>query len=73
MPITAVLRVALEALNRNKLRTGLTMLGMVIGVSAVITMVALGTGARISIEDQIQAAGTNMITVQAESAARGSV
>ena len=67
MAVIVVFRIALKALNRNKLRTGLTMLGMIIGVSAVITMVALGTGARSSIEEQIQAAGTNMITVQAGS------
>ena len=68
-----VLRVALNALNQNKLRTGLTMLGMIIGVSAVITMLALGTGAQSSIEAQIQAAGTNMITVRAGSVGRGGV
>ena len=73
MPVTVVLRIALNALIRNKLRTGLTMLGMVIGVSAVVTMVALGTGAQTSIEDQIQSAGTNMITVRAGSSARGGV
>ena len=60
-----VFRVALKALARNKLRTALTMLGMIIGVGAVITMVALGTGAQSSIETQIQAAGTNMIMVSA--------
>jgi putative ABC transport system permease protein len=55
--------VALKALGRNKLRTSLTMLGMIIGVAAVITMVALGRGAQSSIEEQIKAAGTNMIIV----------
>ena len=60
-----VFRVALKALARNKMRTALTMLGMIIGVGAVITMVALGTGAQSSIETQIQAAGTNMIMVSA--------
>jgi threonine/homoserine/homoserine lactone efflux protein len=40
-----IFRIALKALGRNKLRTALTMLGMIIGVAAVITMVALGTGA----------------------------
>jgi putative ABC transport system permease protein len=60
-----ILRIALKALNRNKMRTGLTMLGMIIGVAAVITMVALGTGAQTSIEAQIQSAGTNMIMVSA--------
>ena len=46
MSILMTLRIALKALNRNKMRTALTMLGMIIGVAAVITMVALGTGAQ---------------------------
>jgi putative ABC transport system permease protein len=58
-------RIAFKALGRNKLRTGLTMLGMIIGVSAVITLVAMGNGAQSVIEDQIKGAGTNMITVNA--------
>ena len=58
-------RIALKALARNKMRTSLTMLGMIIGVSAVITLVALGNGAQAQIEEQIKAAGTNMITVNA--------
>jgi len=73
MPLLLVIRIALDALTHNKLRTGLTMLGMVIGVAAVIVMVALGTGAQSSIETQIQAAGTNMITVSAGSVGRGGV
>ncbi|MGE3843056.1 MAG: ABC transporter permease [Vicinamibacterales bacterium] len=58
-------RIAFKALGRNKLRTGLTMLGMIIGVSAVITLVAMGNGAQSAIEEQIKGAGTNMITVNA--------
>ena len=46
MSIFMTLRIALKALNRNKMRTMLTMLGMIIGVGAVITMVALGKGAQ---------------------------
>ena len=46
MSILMTLRIALKALNRNKMRTMLTMLGMIIGVGAVITMVALGKGAQ---------------------------
>src|ERR1700755_697244 len=65
MSILMTLRIALKALNRNKMRTAWTMLDMIIGVAAVITMVALGTGAQSSIEAQIQTAGTNMIIVQA--------
>ena len=58
-------RIAFKALGRNKMRTGLTMLGMIIGVSAVITLVAMGNGAQAVIEQQIKGAGTNMITVNA--------
>ena len=68
-----VLLVAFKALARNKMRTALTMLGMIIGVAAVITMVALGTGAQSSIESQIQAAGTNMIMVSAGNFQQGGV
>ena len=67
------LRVAFKALARNKLRTALTMLGMIIGVAAVITMVALGSGAQAAIEDQIRGAGTNMISIFPGSATDGGV
>jgi putative ABC transport system permease protein len=73
MSVFMIFRVALKALNRNKMRTALTMLGMIIGVAAVITMVALGTGAQSSIEAQIQTAGTNMIIVQAGNFTQGGV
>ena len=73
MNFVAVFGIAFKALTQNTLRTGLTMLGMIIGVSAVITMVALGAGAQASIEEEIQAVGTNMITVQAGSVGRGGV
>ena len=63
MSIFMVFRIALKALGRNKLRTALTMLGMIIGVGAVITMVALGKGAQTTIEEQVKATGTNMITI----------
>jgi putative ABC transport system permease protein len=63
MSILMTARIALKALARNKLRTSLTMLGMIIGVAAVITMVALGTGAQSQIEEQVRSAGTNMILV----------
>jgi len=66
-------RIALKALGRNKMRTALTMLGMIIGVSAVITLVAMGNGAQSVIEDQIKGAGTNMITIQAGNATQGGV
>ena len=66
-------RIAFKALGRNKMRTGLTMLGMIIGVSAVITLVAMGNGAQSAIEDQIKGAGTNMITVSAGNFTMGGV
>jgi len=68
MSMLMTLRIAFKALGRNKMRTMLTMLGMIIGVAAVIAMVALGTGAQAQIEDQVKTAGTNLITVRAGSA-----
>src|SRR5436309_3164608 len=73
MSLLMILRIALKALGRNKMRTALTMLGMIIGVAAVITMVALGTGAQSSIEAQIQSAGTNVIIVMAGNFSSGGV
>ena len=73
MSILMIFRIALKALGRNKMRTALTMLGMIIGVSAVITMVALGAGAQSSIDAQIQSAGTNMIMVTAGNFTQGGV
>jgi putative ABC transport system permease protein len=67
------LRIAMKALNRNKMRTMLTMLGMIIGVGAVITMVALGKGAQTTIEEQVKAAGTNMININAGNFSQGGV
>ena len=73
MSFLMILRIAVKALSRNKMRTALTMLGMIIGVAAVITMVALGTGAQTSIEAQIQSAGTNMVMVSAGNFTQGGV
>jgi ABC-type antimicrobial peptide transport system permease subunit len=64
-------QIALRALNRNRLRTTLTMLGVVIGVAAVIAMVALGSGARGSVESSLKSAGTNVIQVSAGNFTRG--
>jgi len=66
-------RIAFKALGRNKMRTGLTMLGMIIGVSAVITLVALGNGAQVRIEEQIRSGGTNLVTVMAGNFTMGGV
>jgi putative ABC transport system permease protein len=63
MLIGETVNVALEALGANKLRSFLTMLGIVIGVAAVITMVALGRGAQKSVNDRIAALGTTLLTV----------
>ncbi|MDA1307139.1 MAG: ABC transporter permease [Acidobacteria bacterium] len=73
MSIIMVFQIALKALGRNKMRTALTMLGMIIGVGAVITMVALGTGAQTVIEEQIRATGTNTISVWAGNFTQGAV
>src|SRR5207247_4627642 len=65
MSIHPSVAVALRALKRNTLQTSLTILGMTIGVAAVLTMIALGTGAEAAIEDQVRAAGMNLIMVTA--------
>jgi putative ABC transport system permease protein len=61
----ATLRVALRALERNKMRTALTMLGIVIGVGAVICAVAIGEGASQEVQEQIANLGDNMIWIEA--------
>ncbi|HEX5107110.1 MAG TPA: ABC transporter permease [Vicinamibacterales bacterium] len=73
MSLVITIVVAVKALHRNALRTTLTALGMIIGVAAVIVMVAIGTGARQSIENQIRSAGSNLVTVNAGSAGIGPV
>ncbi|HEY7290663.1 MAG TPA: ABC transporter permease [Vicinamibacterales bacterium] len=65
------LRLAVRALGRHPLRTALTMLGMTIGVGAVITMAALGRGAQQSVEQDVRSAGTNLIQVRAGNFTRG--
>src|ERR1700741_1477693 len=64
-------RLAVRSLGRNKLRTLLTMLGMIIGVAAVMTMVALGNGAQQSVEQDVRSAGTNLVHVNAGNYTRG--
>ena len=71
MKIQNVLRIALVAIRRNAVRSALTMLGVIIGVASVIAMIALGSGARAAIDDQIQQQGTNVIYVSAGSFGRG--
>src|SRR5215471_6852986 len=65
MHLPASMAIALRALSRNKLQTALTTIGMTIGVAAVLTMIALGTGAERAIEQQVRAAGMNLIVVTA--------
>jgi putative ABC transport system permease protein len=69
--IIATIRLALRALARNKLRSTLTMLGIIIGVGAVIAMVALGQGAQEQVQQQIAAMGSNMLFVGSGSMNRG--
>jgi putative ABC transport system permease protein len=63
MKVRATAELALLALAANKVRTGLTMLGVIIGVAAVVTMMAVGAGARARVEAQIQSLGSNLIIV----------
>ncbi len=63
MLLYEVFAVALQALRANKLRSVLTMLGIVIGVAAVIAMIALGTGAQTAVNERIQSLGTTLLTV----------
>jgi putative ABC transport system permease protein len=73
MKIIATLRIALKALRQNALRSGLTMLGIVIGVGAVICVVAIGEGAAANVERAISNIGANMIWVEAGGVNRGGV
>ena len=71
MELVGTVRIAVRALGRHKLRTFLTMLGMIIGVAAVMTMVALGSGAQASVEDEMKSAGTNLVYISAGNYVRG--
>jgi putative ABC transport system permease protein len=66
-----VFRMALTSIFKNKMRTALTMLGIVIGVGAVIVMVAIGNGAQAQIKSQISGLGTNLIVITAGSVNTG--
>ncbi|MFN7916459.1 MAG: ABC transporter permease [Vicinamibacterales bacterium] len=65
MELLATVQLALRAIGRHRLRSALTLLGITIGVAVVIVMVAIGTGAQRSIEQQVRAAGANLVTVTA--------
>ena len=71
MEVGNTVRIAVRAIRRNKIRSILTMLGVIIGVASVIAMIALGSGARAAIDQQIQSQGTNVIYVSAGSVGRG--
>ena len=73
MIIFATLKIAVRALRRNTLRTLLTMLGIIIGVGAVIAMVSIGNGAKSQIEAQIASLGQNVIQVLSGNMIRGGV
>jgi putative ABC transport system permease protein len=73
MSFLALLRIALRALAVNKLRSALTMLGIVIGVGAVIVMIAVGAGAQARVEEQIRALGSNLLLVMPGSTTAGGV
>src|SRR5512139_930825 len=69
--VLAATHIAWKALGRNRFRTALTTLGVVIGVAAVIAMVALGNGARASVERTLKTAGTSFVQVSAGNFIRG--
>jgi putative ABC transport system permease protein len=73
MNLLSIIRVALRALARNKMRAALTMLGIVIGVSAVIAMVSIGQGAQAAVQSQIEGMGTNLLFVSAQAQNAGGV
>jgi putative ABC transport system permease protein len=73
MLVGETVAVAFQSIRANKLRSVLTMLGIIIGVGAVITMVALGSGAQKAVEDRIAALGANVFTVFAGQGSRGGI
>ncbi len=73
MNILNLLKVASNSLTKNKFRSFLTMLGIIIGVASVIAMMAIGQGSKQSIEEQISSLGTNILFVRPASQARGGV
>jgi putative ABC transport system permease protein len=71
--ILSLIKVSVMALRRNVMRTLLTMLGIIIGVGAVIAMVSIGTGARVQMEQQIAGLGQNVVMIMAGSASRNGI
>lgn len=73
MKSTTLIKIASQSILKNKMRTLLTMLGIIIGVGAVLVMVAIGEGAQSQIQDQINNLGTNMIVITPGSSTQGGV
>ena len=73
MSLVQTMRIALGALRVNKLRSALTMLGIIIGVGAVIAMVAVGSGAQARVAEQIQSLGSNLIIILSGSVTSGGI
>ena len=73
MNVSTTLRTALASLGTNKLRTGLTLLGIVIGVAAVISLMAIGRGVQQTITERIQSLGTNLLFVRAGASTQGGI
>ncbi len=73
MNLLLIFRIAMKTISRNKLRSGLTMLGIMIGVGAVISMIAIGSGAKARIQEQMAAMGSNLLIVRSGSATSGGV
>jgi putative ABC transport system permease protein len=71
VPLLEILSMAVETLWSNKLRTGLTMLGVIIGISSVIAITSVGQGVQKGVEQQIQALGTNVLQIMAGAARSG--
>src|SRR5712691_4155000 len=63
MSMLATVKTAMRALDRNKLRSGLTALGLIIGVGAVVSMIGIGNGAKAQVEAQVASLGQNLIMV----------
>ena len=73
MNVVTILRTSLSSLGSNKLRAGLTLLGIVIGVAAVISLMAIGRGVQQSITDRIESLGTNLLFVRPGQTSQGGV
>jgi putative ABC transport system permease protein len=73
MKVSATVQMAAAALRTNRLRTALTALGVIIGVGAVVTMMAIGAGAQARVAEQIRSLGSNLIIVLSGSITSGGV